>query len=85
MAGVVLAIGAAFYWTAEKIHGQKKKKRALKAQEDSQQNVDDLQENVEILPAYHKDAPPEYDMMDQRTKLKVGNTPHGSDHVLGLT
>ncbi|KAM5449214.1 hypothetical protein MaudCBS49596_005039 [Microsporum audouinii] len=65
MAAVVLAIGAAIYFTAEKIHDHREKKRALKAKHPSKHALLEDDQTIEDLPAYHKEKLPAYDMVDQ--------------------
>jgi hypothetical protein len=76
MVFLILAIGAATYFTAEKVHDHKKKKRAMKAQKAPQNGlnepaliIDDTTvhrlENIlsyhkKDLPPYHKENLPPY-------------------------
>jgi hypothetical protein len=69
MASVVIAIGAIAYFTTEKVHERKQKKRALKAQEALDRGVvEELSavdgttdhSNNEDLPAYHKESLPAF-------------------------
>ena len=69
MVVLILAVGAAIYFTAEKVRDRKEKKRALKAQEalrygivKSVSIIDDnaARLSMEHLPPYHKETLPPY-------------------------
>ncbi|OAP61263.1 hypothetical protein AYL99_03464 [Fonsecaea erecta] len=84
MVGLVLAVGAAIYFTAEKVRDHKKKKQALKAAAASQQAppYDSIapaspmrnkaaRRSVEQLPPYVFREPPPYQTKDQHLELKA--------------
>ncbi|KIW97345.1 uncharacterized protein Z519_02737 [Cladophialophora bantiana CBS 173.52] len=79
MVFLVLATGAAIYFTVEKVRDHKKKKRALRAQEASRhglvETVSNIDENtarrsMEDLPPYILREPPPYQIRDQHRELK---------------
>lgn len=87
MASVVVALGFAVYFTAEKIHDRKKKKRALKAQAalqndsaDEISTIDDATEDDQMeenLPAYSKENLPPYRRVDQHPAFKTNRQNEG--------
>ncbi|KAF1811895.1 hypothetical protein P152DRAFT_458851 [Eremomyces bilateralis CBS 781.70] len=89
MASVVLVVGAAIYFTAEKVHERREKKRVLKAQEDLQYGVvefDSITDNTTVhdetepLPAYNKATLPPYHMEDQHPAFKSKKQSERSSH-----
>ncbi|KIX96814.1 uncharacterized protein Z520_07534 [Fonsecaea multimorphosa CBS 102226] len=81
MASLALAIGAAIYFTTEKVRDHKKKKQALNAhgapQYDSVSPTSSIMENnaarrtAEQLPAYVFTEPPPYHIKDQHYERKA--------------
>jgi hypothetical protein len=80
MASVLVAVGVAIYYTVEKVHDRKEKKRALAAEEASKYgSVVEFSTTegtaahygTDSLPAYHKEKLPAYAMMDQHPALKT--------------
>jgi hypothetical protein len=81
MATLVLAIGVAIYFSAEKLHEHKKKKRALKALEETQHGLieertptdNDIDAHFasERPPVCEKDFLPPYPAADQHPALRV--------------
>ncbi|KIW27423.1 uncharacterized protein PV07_07160 [Cladophialophora immunda] len=83
MVAIALALGAAIYFTAEKVRDHKKKKQVLKAQQapraDSVAPASPFENNAarrsgESLPPYVVfREPPAYQVKDQHHELKVAN------------
>jgi hypothetical protein len=89
MAALIVAVGAAIYFSAEKIHDHKEKKRALKAKEALQHGLVEevsiidgatVHDQMEPLPAYHKERLPAYHMEDQHPAFKGKKQTVGSPH-----
>jgi hypothetical protein len=85
MASVVIAIGVAVYFTAEKVREHKEKKRAIKAQQATDHGVveelsiaEDTADhlNNEDLPVYHKEGLPAYHMEDQHPAFRSEKHQH---------
>jgi hypothetical protein len=85
MASVVIAIGVAVYFTAEKVREHKEKKRAIKAQQATDHGVveelsiaEDTADhlNNEDLPVYHKEGLPAYHMEDQHPAFRSEKRQH---------
>ncbi|KAF3491497.1 uncharacterized protein GIQ15_01014 [Arthroderma uncinatum] len=88
MAALIVAVGAALYVTAEKIHDHREKKRALKAKEALRHGSEDdsiidtatANDHMDNLPAYHKGNLPPYHMVDQHPGPTPNNQIAGSSH-----
>jgi hypothetical protein len=80
MAGVIIAATVAFALASEKIHDHKEKKRALKAQDTLRHGLVEevstvegtvVHGQVDNLPAYHKENPPQYHELDQHPAFRA--------------
>jgi len=71
MASVVIAIGAIAYFTTEKVHERKQKKRALKAQEALDRGVVEELSAVDGTTDHSNDEDlPEYQMENQHPAFR---------------
>jgi hypothetical protein len=76
---LIVAVGAAVYYSADKIHEKKEKKRTLKAQRGVIQELYPADgaaglQQMEDLPVYSKENLPIYHQEDQYPALKNGES-----------